>query len=109
VKVRDLFHDSALFIRTYDGGWLISLRSSNGDEDVIRFYQDREDALEVVDAWMEAMGDETELDVPAFVLDEPRSLMLETLRRMAAGEMPHGQTGIDHARLEAWFREQMGE
>jgi hypothetical protein len=40
---------------------------------VIHREQDREAALEVVDAWMAAMGDETELDVPASVLGELRT------------------------------------
>src|SRR5947209_11174231 len=74
VKIRDLFRDQVLMIRSHDESWIISLRSPNGDEDVIRLYRDREDALEVADAWMEAMGDDTELDVPDFALDELRSL-----------------------------------
>ena len=96
-------------VRSHPEGWIISLRSSNGDEDAIRLYRTRQDALEVVDVWMGAMGDETELDVSASGFDELRSFMLETIRRMAAGEMPHGQTGTDHARLKEWFKQQMGE
>src|SRR5947209_18237257 len=64
---------------------------------------------EVVDAWMEAMGDETDLAVPASALAELRGLMLETIRRMATGEMPHGHIGTDNAQLTEWFKQQMNQ
>lgn len=109
MKARDLFQGSSLLMRRQDTGWLISIRSADGHVDPLSVYAEREDALEAVDAWMEALDDETELVMPPVIGNELRSLMIEVLRNMANGEIKRGELGVDDKKLERWFKEQMGE
>jgi hypothetical protein len=109
MKARDLFRDQTLTLRPNTNGWVISLRSADGREDVLCLSSDREEALEAIDAWMEATTDDTELELTPAIESELRDLMLETLRRMAAGEIKRGDLGVDDARLERWFEREMGQ
>lgn len=113
MRVRHLFNGWRLCIVPYLDSWFVSLIDSDANQESIRRYTSKEDALQGIAIWMEILSDDSEL--PTHDLDieeEVQQLLRELLARRVPGEetppFREAQRSLDDQRLREWFEREMG-
>ncbi len=112
VRIRDLFADRTVQIELVATRWVVAVCRHDGTVQLASSYASRIEALEGIEAWMDLMSDEAEIE-PDVDLDSVFSMLWEAAARRAVGEgleePIHPSQAIELNRQREWYRREMGE